>query len=156
MYIPTALTAREAKALRRYAKDKTVVETGSLLGYSTIQLARTARWVTAIDRHTGYDGAPTRTLRSFRRNLSVAGVEGRVSLVLRDIHSFVQFPAADLTFIDLDGTLETTAIAIQKARSPLIAIHDVQRSCCPGVEEAIRRLNFRVIEGIDSLVIGKA
>lgn len=150
--VPTALTFREAIALRHWAKDKRVTEAGSLLGYSTIQLARSARHVVAIDRHTGYDAQPNDSLRAFRNNLELYGVAGRVSPVVGD-YSLLRHHPADLVFIDLDGTFETTANAIAYARAPIIAVHDFGRSNCEGVAQAVSASGRHVAAQIDTLVI---
>lgn len=150
MYIPTALTQRESYALRRYAKDRTVVEAGALLGYSTIQLASTARLVTSIDRHTGYDGKPNDTYRQYRRNLDVAGLTKRVTPIVGDCSLLNTYPA-DFCFIDLCGTFEVTLAAIQMARAPLVGVHDFQRQSCRGVGLAVS--GYQVVERVDSLII---
>lgn len=92
-YIPTALSSREDQALRRYAMGRVVVEAGALLGHSTIQLARTAKRVTSIDRHSGYTYWPNDTLRSFNRNMEVAGVANRVQSIVGDFSLLAHFPA---------------------------------------------------------------
>lgn len=152
MYIPSAVSKREARVLQQRAAGRDVVEVGSLLGFSTIQLARAARSVVSIDRHTGYTHWKNDTLRQFRRNIEVAGIAKRVRLIVGDLFS-IQQPAADLVFIDLDGTYNTTLAAIRMARAPLIAVHDFQRSCCKGVEQAVEASGHQVIERADSLVI---
>lgn len=152
MYIPTALSAREDATLRRYAAGRRVAEAGALLGHSTIQLASTARGVVSIDRHTGYDRLPNNTLRSFLRNLDVAGASRRVLPVVGDAQELRAYPA-DFVFIDLCGTHDGTLAALRAAQAPLIGVHDYQRQSCPGVATAVEASGYRVIERVDSLVI---
>lgn len=150
-YIPTALSRREAERLAWYAAGRTVVEAGALLGFSTIALAETADRVYSIDRHTGYYGTKL-SERTFRRNLDVCNVAGKVQCVIGDVRLVSGFPA-DFAFIDLDGTCGTTLRAISAVRSTLIGIHDFARLNCRGVEEAIRLSGMPVIERADSLIV---
>lgn len=152
IYIPSALSERECYALAELARNRSVVEVGSLLGRSTLALAKTARHVTAVDRHTGYDGWRNDTLRQFQRNLDVGGVAQKTLVVVDDFRRLRDF-AADLTFIDLDGTFQTTLEAIRLASSPLIAVHDYQRTSCRGVEQAVHSSRLRVRTQVDSLII---
>lgn len=154
IYIPTAVSTRESTVLRRYAGHNLVVEAGGLLGYSTIQLARTARNVVSIDRHTGYDHWRNDTLRQFQRNLDVCGVSARVQVVVGDARLLSQYPA-DFSFIDLCGTYKTTLAAILAARSPFIGVHDFERTSCRGVGLAVEDSGYEVIERADSLIILK-
>lgn len=151
-YIPTALSSREDQALRRYAMGRVVVEAGALLGHSTIQLARTAKRVTSIDRHSGYTYWPNDTLRSFNRNMEVAGVANRVQSIVGDFSLLAHFPA-HFAFIDLCGTFANTLAAIRAARAPLIGIHDYERQSCSGVALAVAASGYAIVERVDSLVI---
>lgn len=153
-YIPTALSAREDAALRKYAAHRKVVEAGALLGHSTIQLAGTADQVISIDRHTGYDHWRNDTFRQFRRNLEVAGVSNRVIPVIGDASLLADY-SADFAFIDLCGTYQTTLAAIMAADAPVVAVHDYERQSCPGVAQAVEASGLEVIERIDSLIVLK-
>lgn len=152
MYIPSAVSKREAQVLQQRAAGRAVVEAGSLLGYSTIQLARTARHVVSIDRHTGYHHWKNDSLRQLRRNIEVAGVAQKVTVVVGDLFRMQQ-PAADFMFIDLDGLYATTLKAIQLARAAIIGVHDFERTSCKGVAQAVADCGLKVIERVDSLVI---
>jgi len=152
MYIPTAVSRREGLALQHWAKDKNVVEAGSLLGYSTIQLAQTANFVVSIDHHKGYQFWHNATYRQFRRNLEVAGVAQRVAAVMGDYSLLKHYPA-DFVFIDLDGTYKTTLSAIQVAQSEYIGVHDYGRTFCRGVAEAVENSGCLVAERVDSLIV---
>lgn len=151
-YIPTALSTREDMALQRYARGRTVVETGALLGHSTIQLAKTADRVVSIDRHSGYQYWPNDTLRLFKRNLDVSGVSKKVQGVVGDFSLMRQYPA-EFAFIDLCGTYSISLAALRTAQAPLIGIHDFERQSCRGVGLAIAASGYSVVERIDSLVI---
>jgi hypothetical protein len=151
-YIPTALSRREDQLLQRYAKDRIVVEAGALLGHSTIQLARTAKHVTSIDRHTGYDYWANDTYRLFMRNLEVMGVSQKVQGVIGDCTLLERYPA-DFVFIDLCGTRAGTLSAIRAAKAPLIGVHDYDRSGCKGVAQAVEDSGYEVVERVDSLII---
>jgi hypothetical protein len=151
-YIPTALSRREDQLLQRYAKDRIVVEAGALLGHSTIQLARTAKHVTSIDRHTGYDYWANDTYRLFRRNLEVTHTHNRVRSVVGDVALLADYPA-DFAFIDLCGTRHGTLKALRAANSPLIGVHDYDRSGCKGVAQAVEDSGYEIVERVDSLVI---
>ena len=152
MYIPSALSKRECALLAHYARRRYVTEVGSLLGRSTIAMAETATHVVAIDRHCGYDGWPNDTERQLRRNLCVSGVAKRVLVIKDDYTEMFRYPA-DFVFIDLDGSYLTTAYAMNLAQSPLVAVHDYQRTSCQGVGEAVEDCGYKVIERADSLIV---
>ena len=126
------------------------MEAGSLLGYSTIVMARVAASVVAIDRHGGYRGS---TWRRFRSNLERAGVASQVRPIRGE--ALMELPAiiADLAFIDLTGEYELTHQAMLVCRSPLVAVHDATRSGCQGVDQAIQALGWPVVDSVDTLVV---
>jgi predicted O-methyltransferase YrrM len=76
--IPTAISDREARFLREVARDKSVIEFGALLGFSTVILAEVAGDLTSIDRHNGYTGP---TLNQLISNLYRYGANGKVRVV---------------------------------------------------------------------------
>lgn len=144
--IPTAMSAREAQALQRFARGQRVVECGALLGYSTLVLADVATSVVSVDRHSGYGPS---TLRAFRSNIE--GVPN-ITSVVGDARDVLPHLCAERYFIDLDGTYETTRAMIDAIRGDaMIAVHDFARSHCAGVERAIR--DCEVLEVIDTLAI---
>lgn len=150
--IPTALSLREAQRLQHYARDRYVLEVGALLGFSTVVMARVARQVLSIDRHTGYDKLPNDTYKQFRRNLEVYNVRGKVVPVLGDFRVMSKW-GSDLCFIDLDGTHATTLEAIKLCRAPICAVHDYDRQNCHGVSSAVRASGYPVMERVDSLIV---
>jgi hypothetical protein len=151
-YIPTALSKREDAVLQHYARDKTVVEAGALLGHSTIQLASVAKRVISIDRHCGYQYWPNDTLRMFKRNLEVTGVARKVQWIVGDCHLLANY-RADFAFIDLCGTYANTLAAIRAARAPHIAVHDYERQSCRGVALAVMASGYKIVERVDSLIV---
>lgn len=148
--VPTSMSDRETRLLQFYARDRRVVEAGALLGYSTIQLASVARSVVSIDKHAGYT-APT--YRQFRSNLERFGVAHKGTPIVGDALDHLPGHTGDLGFLDLTGHRGLTRAALQACRAPLVAIHDFDRAHCPGVAQAIRDLQLRVVEQVDTLVI---
>jgi hypothetical protein len=134
--IPTALSLPETEMLRSMAAFRNVVEAGTLLGYSTVVMAKVARKVTSIDRHTGYDKLPYDTWREYLNNLERFNVAKNVTSVKGPYELLSEYQA-DFTFIDLDGTFDTTFGAILRCSSPWIGIHDYDRNGCKGVAQAI-------------------
>jgi predicted O-methyltransferase YrrM len=151
-YIPTAVSRCEAQVLAGYSRDRTVLELGSLLGYSTICMAKGARHVITVDRHTGYDGLPNDSYKSFRSNLDIESVSGRVEAIIGDFHCGKNI-VTDFAFVDLDGTYETTLQAIAVCCAPIVAVHDFDRTHCRGVSRAVRDSGLEVVERVDSLVV---
>lgn len=149
--VPTAVSDRESSCLQRYATGRRVVEAGSLLGYSTITLARVAAHVTSIDQHVNYSGP---TMRGFLSNLERHGVRERVTPIVGDcLLALPALPLADFGFIDLTGDFSVSVRALKAMRAPVIGIHDFGRSHCEGVEAAVKSLGYRVVEVVDTLCI---
>lgn len=148
--VPTALSSREVRALQDLARGRKVVEAGALLGGSTIIMARVAREVVSIDRHEGYT-APT--LRQFMSNMDRAGVSNVVRPVVGNAHELLDKHPAELAFIDLTGRLEDTLAALKAVRAPIVAVHDLCRSHCEGVEAAIRASGLHIVGHVDTLAI---
>lgn len=148
--IPTALSAPEAAALTQLADGKTVLEFGSLLGFSTITMARVAERVISFDPHSGYPAAnPRDTWGPFNENLLRYGVADKVSAYRTD-HRDLKLAMEDegndpilLAFIDCDGEYLTTIQVIEAAANwlhpdGLIAVHDYDLPEWPGAGEAVR------------------
>lgn len=147
---PSALSARETRLLQHYAHQRRVVEAGALLGYSTIMLARVAARVVSIDKHEGYT---TPTLRRYMTNLERASVLPRVTPIVGDAIELLPRHAADLAFIDLTGERELTLAALLAVRAPIVGVHDVTRSRCRGVCDAIRIAGYSSLAHVDTLAI---
>jgi predicted O-methyltransferase YrrM len=145
--IPTGITQTEVFRLREMAKDKTVLEIGSLLGFSTVNLAQVAKLVHSVDPHEGYpDNDPKPTLQPFQDNLERYGVTHRVVIHVgkaQDILPTLE-PIFDFAFIDVNGKYEDTAYCIWAAGRLIkpngwMAIHDFGRTNpdCGGATRAI-------------------
>lgn len=154
------MTAYEAERLALHARGRRVTECGSLLGFSTIVMARVARHVVSVDRHDGYPslGLKNETERAFRNNLDRYNVANKVSVVVGDYHHAREYGKPDLLFVDLDGTLMTTLAAIQLLPAPRVALHDYGRFACGGVAQAVeillrRARGWTVLERAHTLVV---
>lgn len=144
--IPTALTLAEAAELASLAEGKIVLEVGSLLGYSTVVLARVAEHVASVDPHEGYpQDDPKPTLGPFLDNLHRYGVSDKVTVwVGRDdkILPHLRAEYYDLVFIDCTGEYELTAAVMQRSKRLLspegrLAVHDCGHPNWQGVRRAV-------------------
>lgn len=147
--IPTSISPRELDVMLRLARGKRVVEFGALLGFSTISMAKVASKVISIDKHEHYGPS---TLNQFGSNLDAFGVKGKVEVRIVDVEAS-DHVFGDVGFIDLNGTLKTTLQAIEKCRCPVIMIHDLNRTGCAGVEEAIKKAGLHICKHVDSLAV---
>lgn len=126
--IPTAVTEREARCLAGLARDKNVIEIGSLFGYSTIVLARAATHVVAIDPHEGYpdlDSPPT--LAKYLANLKEHEVQDKVTTILNtgdQALPLLRPDWADLIFIDISERAFDLLTCALRLRPQTIALHD--------------------------------
>ena len=154
--IRSAMSPYETARLEFWARGRSVVEMGALLGYSTVVMARVARGVVSIDRHTGYDNKPNDTERIMRCNLERYSVAKKVTVVVGDYREVAKWPS-DLAFVDLDGTAATTWAAAWLSQARLVAIHDFARQNCQGVARCVSWMNwtrtYRVIDRAESLVV---
>ena len=146
MNIPTAVTGDEIQELQRLAAGGFVLEIGSLLGFSTIQLAMVADRVVSIDPHEGYpENDPKPTLHQFLSNLRIHGVRDKVSVCVGTDEDFLGFfdeEAFDLVFIDAMGTYHVTKHIMDSAwrlvsLSGYMAVHDVGHPDWPGAGQAV-------------------
>lgn len=145
--IPCGLSPRERAALKRWCAGFPVLELGSLLGGSTIEIASVASRVTSVDPHRGYRGLSE---RAFRSNLDRLGASHKVGVIVEDFRN-IKLPSAERAFIDLTGELELTRTALRSVDAPVVMIHDLMRQGCSGVELALS--NFKIIEHVDSLAV---
>lgn len=157
--IPTAVTQDEADVLYMLARNKTVLEVGSLLGFSTIVMAQSAREVHSVDPHVGYphdDPRQRPTLVPFWNNLERYSVRDRVVLhVGTDEQVFPTMCQGffDFAFVDLSLTDGTTDRVIAWCKYLLhglgtLAVHDYGHKEWPGATEAVDRLGlpFRLVD----------
>lgn len=147
---PTALSKAETRLLKRWARNRWVVEFGSLLGYSTISMAQVAKGVVSIDRHQGYSG---QTYDRFRSNVDRAGLTHKVVPLIADVMKLRKPIWAEMGFIDLTGGFDITAHSLSKIHAPIIALHDVCRINCRGAEKAMLQSGLKVIDSVDTLVV---
>jgi len=136
--ISTSLTLSEAKALRRLAKGKVVLEVGSAYGFSTVTMAQVAGHVDAVDPHIALN-----SLNQIIHNLSqYPGTADKVTLKLNyseDVLPWLQDDSYDLAFIDGDHAEMWAAHDIQHALrlvrpGGVIAVHDYGEDTCPAVQ----------------------
>lgn len=154
--IPTAITEREIQALCKLAEDKSVLEIGSLTGYSTIRLAQVAKHVTSIDPHIGYPRlSPSPSYRIFRHNLERYNIQNVT--IIKDWAQNVlplQNQKFDLVFIDLTGQYEPTKFCLENANAKISTCHDFSRRSCEGVNKAILEFTKnKTLRVVDTLAI---
>ena len=85
--------------------------------------------------------------------MAISAVNAALDVVVGDAAEEARRFLADLAFLDLDGTEETTFRVLTAVRAPLVLAHDVCRQRCDGVERAIRRAGFRVVESVGTLAL---
>lgn len=151
--IPTGLSKREGRLLNHLPEyHPTVIEVGSLFGYSTLQLSETAQKVIAIDPHEGYPlpESPS-TWDDFMRNITI---HGRSNIVpVKDYFQNVNIPEAHMAFVDLDGRFNTTIRCLHALKHiPMIIVHDFGNRNYKGVDLAVKQFN-RNIRVIDTCAI---
>lgn len=148
--IRTALSDGEARALARLADGRRVVEAGALLGASAVVLGSTAASVVSIDKHEGYGPS---TLRAYRSNLDRYALRRNVRPIVGDVVDHLPLVPADVAFIDLTGEYALTRVALESTTARVIALHDLCRVHCDGVERAIKDTGLQIVEHIDSLAV---
>lgn len=165
MDIPTAVTNREIEEMVQLARDKTVLEIGSLLGYSTHILARAARVVHAVDPHRGYPSHdPKPTLAPFMENLETAGVLDQVIVHVGydyDVLPILRRGSFDLVFIDITGEFDDTYRCMVRAaplltHSGVLCVHDCGHPDWPGALQAVGKFSLERHRGyrlVDRLAI---
>lgn len=147
--IPTALSPIEAHALTMLAEDKAVLELGSLLGFSTITMARVAERVLSIDPHEGYPAEnPRPTWGKFNENLLAYEVADIVTAIKGDDSELWSAQVGDeapfgFAFIDITGEYPDTFRALERVMplmlvDALVAVHDYDLPEWPGAGEAVR------------------
>ena len=157
--IKSAVSWRETQVLRALAQGKRVIEVGSLLGYSTIQLARCAVHVDAIDPHNGYPYFnPAPTLPCFLANLARHNVIGKVTPRIGLAQDWLPKLKGDFTFVDCTGFYDDTRYCLNRTSSRVIAVHDFGRRGCDGVAKAVLefvREQGKELSVVDTLAIIK-
>jgi predicted O-methyltransferase YrrM len=142
--ISTSLTQAETAKLQQLATDGFVLEIGSAYGHSAVNMAHTARHVTAVDPHDGYGSLPG-SYEQMCVNLDKHGVRDKVTIV-RSTSSEWFGPAFsrvyDLVFVDGDHREEAVLADVNAAWGALksggvLACHDYGEESCPGVKAAL-------------------
>lgn len=156
--IKTALTKKEIEILKFLVRDESVLEIGSLLGYSTINMAQVAAHVTSIDPHCGYPFYnPSPTLQIFLNNLQMYNIYN-VSPIINYAQNVLQSlkNKFQLAFIDCTGFYEDTLFCLEHCAAEIICCHDYGRRNCEGVNrsvnEFVKKYNKK-IDIVDSLAI---
>lgn len=156
--IKSAVSEPEIQALQSLCRDRDVVEIGSLLGYSTIMIARVAKHVLAIDPHDGYPYYnPTPTLQEFLRNIERWGVAGVITPIVQTADRVLShLRPADVAFVDCTGLYRDTRFCLDHVKAKVLACHDFGRRGCDGatraVEDYVRQHN-KQLSVIDTLAI---
>lgn len=158
--IPTSMTEPEAKKLAELARGQQVLEIGSLLGYSTIMLARVATRVVAIDPHHGYPAAdPKPTLAEYIDNLDRYGVRDKVTSILADARTVLPLLRPThfgLIFIDITRVASELIFLANNLDPRYIALHDYGHPQWTGATEAVD-LFFKMrscpMEIVDTLAV---
>lgn len=159
--IPTALTLLERDRLQELADNKVVLEVGSLLGHSTISLARVARSVVSVDPHQGYPTAdPRPTLEPFLANLDHYRVRELVTVMVGthdDVFRWLRPNTFDMAFIDCTGEFGLTLNVIQSCErlmrpSSIVCVHDCGHPDWPGAMAAVKAYG-KPFELVDRLAV---
>lgn len=145
--IPTSVSEGEADLLVELAQDVDVLEVGSLLGFSTVVLARAARQVWSVDPHVGYPTAdPKPTLTGFMANLDRYGVRGKVVTVIARAQDVLpQFKPGSFSLVFIDNTVHCKELiyAANNLDPRWIAVHDYGHPVWTGATEAVE--HFRQV-----------
>ena len=146
--IPTALTPSEARTLYGLAFEQNVLEFGSLLGYSTVVMAQSAKKVYAVDPHEGYPAAdPRPTLVQFLDNLNRYGVRDRVVPIIgkgQDIAPMFAPGHFGLVFIDITRAAGELIDIAHDLAPAVIAVHDFGIQIWDGATIAVRNYARRI------------
>ncbi len=156
------LSVAEGGALRRWAKDKRVLEIGAYCGKSTICLAQSAVSVNSVDTFDGRGTpSPSETLAVFKGNLTKYGVEKKVTEHVGEVTKIIPIwpcyndvpgaPKFGLVFVDGSHDLKSVRKDIQLALrvladDGLIAFHDYGRPRDPDVTRAVDELGGEIVE----------
>ncbi len=152
--VKSAMTTAEALELAALARNKRVLEFGSLLGFSTIVMAQQALSVTAVDPHTDYPapGAPS-TLPAFARNIKRYGLEPKVCVIpkrYQDVNWAKLGGLWDMAFIDCSEEATPMYQLCRCLGIPTVAVHDYGIPKWTGATKLVGRL---ASEGLQARVV---
>lgn len=144
------MTPSELVLLRSIARGKRFIECGACIGGSTIPLAEVAGHVVSIDKHKDYGPS---TLGLYLANISP--YMSRITPIVGDVLEVLPQQVGDVALIDLLGTFELTAQCLEliPASVQVVAVHDVGRPYCSGVDLALRGGLWTPIAQADTLVV---
>jgi len=158
--IPTAMTPAESRCLYGLALDRKVLEFGSLLGYSTIVMAQSAKMVYAVDPHEGYPLAdPKPTLTQFLYNLHRYKVRDRVVPIVssgQDIAWAFTPKSFGLILIDITRFAAELICLANTLDPDVIAVHDYGIEDWDGATKAVDKYSketTRKLRFVDTLAI---
>ena len=151
----------ECARLAELATGKTVLELGTLVGRSTIAMARTAEHVTTVDDHTGAD-----TLSLFLGNLDTYEVKDKVTPIIGRTENVVPLltETFGMAFIDADhsyGGALRDLWNVNRVVEPggVIACHDyldlweLHYGVAQAVDEFCTQTDWRIVETVHSMVV---
>ena len=118
-----SVTLQEAEILKRFAKDKYVLEVGTGLGVSTRTMAEAAKHITSVDID------PWTHSFSFPDNVTLVKA-------IPDEHF-------EMAFIDGSHEKEAVVIDVTESSADFYILHDCYN---PGVQAAIEHLNLKELE----------
>lgn len=164
--VPALLSAEQGKMLQKYATDKTVLEIGSYMGFSTICMARTAKLVHSVDTHRGDVHLHRQdTFSYFLGYIQRYRVLDRVAISIGysyDILPRLPSHTFDMAFIDATHTYDQVKQDINLTLpllkpGAIISFHDYMESRHVGVGQAVNEFiekgTFKPIDQEDTLLI---
>lgn len=152
------LLPEEGAKLAELAAGKRVLEIGSFCGLSTVCLARTAEHVTAVDYFDGRGTPnPGDTSQQFARNLQRYGVAHKVTAKHPSSLEIGDLPCEKYDVVFIDGAHDFDSVKVDAihalnlvAPGGLIAFHDYQEPCHPGIARVVDGL---VLDGAEILSV---
>lgn len=147
------LSFHEGEALAELARGKRVLEIGSYCGRSTICMAQTADYVTAIDPHDGSGTPrPQNTLQTMKKNLARYKID---NVAIEHPNNFDPYEYIPFDFAFIDGAHDCESVTSDVAKvlnclkpDGLIGFHDYRSQ--PG--EFDGRWDPGVNQAVDSLI----
>ena len=145
--VSTSLTDNEASELRTLAEGARVLEVGSAYGFSAVVMALGgAESVLTVDPHT-YCPNSLEVLTANLEAYRATNVAVRVDTFFNVAPELLPQVSFDLIFLDGDHSYETVKHDVTWAWNMLepdgvLACHDYDEDCCPGVRQALDEFFF--------------